>query len=716
MRRFKSLFRLCLSILAIVAMTAVVASTASAATAYYWSSGSPGNTGIWDTSSSFWGFFSGYWNATPWVDSTSGNLTTAVFQGTAGAVSIPSGEARTVSGVTFSVPTGGGSGYDISGGTLNLDNNTSATTITINTAAASVHTIDSVITGTKGLTLNSSGTTSNTLMLTGNNTYTGLTIISQGILEVTSNNALGDTAATNSVSFGFGNPSTTGLYLLSQTTNGSTLTVGKRISIAGKGFNSTGQVLAKYAAGYDNLYKLTGTISMNASNAGAIGAEGGTRLELSGPVDLSGASPAVIQSLTTRGFTLDGSGNIAVPSGTITISGNITGGTGSGGVTNPLVTGIGQRQAYTGTAYYGLGNYVLSGNNTYSGSTTVGYDAFNFATWTIKSSTALGAATNAYTGSITAGTFVYNNSALQLDGNGGAISVAEPLTINGGGTAAIGGIGGAYTYTAGVTGVVRNLQGNNTLSGPIAMGTAARINSDRDTLTISNNVLGAYALTIGGAGNTTISGSLGYGGLASSLTKDGAGTLTLSGANAYTGLTTVNGGVLELGASAQGRVLTGGGADLQTGKIIFDDPSQAASIAAILDASYGDGAHAFAAGNGAKIYSSTAAAAGNALGWADTGSNVTVMYTVYGDSNLDGSVNGTDLNAVLSNYNMTGAYWNQGDFNYDGTVDGADLNVVLSNYNQSLGVGAAVPEPSTLLLFGIGAIGLLSYRWMRRRG
>jgi hypothetical protein len=69
---------------------------------------------------------------------------------------------------------------------------------------------------------------------------------------------------------------------------------------------------------------------------------------------------------------------------------------------------------------------------------------------------------------------------------------------------------------------------------------------------------------------------------------------------------------------------------------------------------------------------------------------------------------------VLSNYNKTGMYWYQGDFNYDGTVNGADLNTVLSNYNQSPGIGAAVPEPSTILLFGIGAIGLLGYRWIRR--
>ena len=54
-----------------------------------------------------------------------------------------------------------------------------------------------------------------------------------------------------------------------------------------------------------------------------------------------------------------------------------------------------------------------------------------------------------------------------------------------------------------------------------------------------------------------------------------------------------------------------------------------------------------------------------------------------GDANGDGTVNGADLNTVLSNYDQTGMTWAHGDFNGDGTVNGADLNIVLSNYNQS---------------------------------
>jgi hypothetical protein len=88
---------------------------------------------------------------------------------------------------------------------------------------------------------------------------------------------------------------------------------------------------------------------------------------------------------------------------------------------------------------------------------------------------------------------------------------------------------------------------------------------------------------------------------------------------------------------------------------------------------------------------------------------------MHGDANADHTVDGADLNTVLSNYNQSGMNWYQGDFNNDKTVDGNDLNVVLSNYNLHSPVTAAVPEPSTLLLAGAGLTGLLAYAWRKRR-
>jgi autotransporter-associated beta strand protein len=215
--------------------------------------------------------------------------------------------------------------------------------------------------------------------------------------------------------------------------------------------------------------------------------------------------------------------------------------------------------------------------------------------------------------------------------------------------------------------------------------------------------------------NSVVAGSGGFG-------MTGPATLTLGGANIYTGGTTVDGGTLRLGPLAHATVLAPGiptdATDIQHGKLVFDydpmsPPSPAAKIHGFLTASYGLG---WASGT---IYSSTAAgdsAHTHALGWRDDGvMTVTVMYTLYGDSDLNGTVNGADLNVVLSDYNKTGQYWYQGDFNYDGTVNGADLNIVLSNYNQTLGVGAAVPEPATLWLVAAGFAGLLAYGWRKRK-
>jgi autotransporter-associated beta strand protein len=110
--------------------------------------------------------------------------------------------------------------------------------------------------------------------------------------------------------------------------------------------------------------------------------------------------------------------------------------------------------------------------------------------------------------------------------------------------------------------------------------------------------------------------------------------------------------------------------------------------------------------------------------------DVLVKYTYYGDANLDGTVNSADYARIdggfLSHGALTG--WFNGDFNYDGVINGSDYTLIDNAFNtqgvtiaselalptaQVAGGSSAVPEPASLGVLGIGAIGLLGRR--RRR-
>ena len=113
-------------------------------------------------------------------------------------------------------------------------------------------------------------------------------------------------------------------------------------------------------------------------------------------------------------------------------------------------------------------------------------------------------------------------------------------------------------------------------------------------------------------------------------------------------------------------------------------------------------------------------------------SDVLAKYTYYGDTNLDGKVDGSDYSRIDSGFLTHATGWFNGDFNYDGTINGSDYTLIDNAFNtqgaslstlianplavptSQLGsVGASVPEPSAGFVLAVGSIGLLQRR--RRR-
>ena len=100
------------------------------------------------------------------------------------------------------------------------------------------------------------------------------------------------------------------------------------------------------------------------------------------------------------------------------------------------------------------------------------------------------------------------------------------------------------------------------------------------------------------------------------------------------------------------------------------------------------------------------------------------MFTLLGDTNLDGTVNSEDFTPFSTNLNHNGS-WDHGDFNYDGTINSEDFTPFSTNLNQTASLAAAagvletangislanVPEPGCTLLSLIAVVGLLQPRF-----
>jgi len=366
----------------------------------------------------------------------------------------------------------------------------------------------SAVLGNTALGLAKLGT--NTLTLTGDNLYTGLTDVREGTLTLgRSGGTIADTSAVQ-VSGGtlnVANSDTVGAVTLSSGTISGTGT----LTGSSYAFTNSGTVSA-ILGGSGVLTKTgAGTVTLSGTNSYT----GGTTIT-AGVLSIGNAN-----ALGTAGLISFGGGTLQFETGITTDLSSRFSNTGAQAYnfnTNGNDVTIGSiLAATTGSTLTkgGAGTLTLSRDNTYVGLTTI-----NGGTLAITTNNALGTS---------AGNVLINpGTTLQFVGNG--ITNADLINLNGNG---VGGLG-----------AIRNSNGVNTQAGQVNVSVNSSIGVD------ANSTLSVNAWGVGGSAAVT-------------LTKVGDGELNLVGAPVNTGGITISAGTLSLASSNRlpntGPVTVGGG-------------------------------------------------------------------------------------------------------------------------------------------------------------
>lgn len=634
---------------------------------------------------------------------------------TVGSVSGATVTNKTIALGTLTMSAGSGNrftisslnGYDVSFGAVTLATNpgTMANSANVTVGAVGQASANQVL--SKGL--------GGTLTLTAAGTYSGGTIIYAGAVSVADLSYLGTGSVLH---LGGRDPATssgaTGTLIYTGTGATSGLVIDLGTNLAASGFGTPGGKIQNDGSG-----ALIFTSDVTATATGT-------------------------DSNNTKTLTLQGSNT-----GNNTIAGKI-----GDSISTTTFTGT----TVTSVAKAGTGNWILSGANSYTGSTSITggvlsvgsvadggvqksgtTGAIGASTITVADTTGLMVGQAVSGTNIGAGAVITDITGTTVTlsvANTGAVNTAVSfgtanalgLSVNTAGNLVIN--GGTLQYTGGAASTNRLFQVGQTTAGGTATldasGTGAINFSNTGNLTYGNaNQTRNVVLTGTNTGANTLAASIGNNGSgAVSVTKSGAGTWVLSGTSTYTGATTVNNGTLLInGSLASGSAValntaTLGGSGTVAGLVTTAGASSVispgnspgtlnltgglnAALGATLNFELGTGSDLLNLGSG--VFTGSTAANGLVFNFSDSGGLVAgVAYTL-----IDyGSASGLDYADLLANVLPSG-------FILDTTF--GNNGFLIDTATTSLQVQfAAVPEPETwaLLLVGSGLLPWLS----RKRG
>ncbi|MGB8166722.1 MAG: autotransporter-associated beta strand repeat-containing protein, partial [Chthoniobacteraceae bacterium] len=512
----------------------------------------------------------------------------------------------TMTGGTLSLGGNSTTLVDLTGAAGTITAGAGTPTLTINKTAGS-STFSGVLgggTGTLALTKNGAGT----YILSGANTYTGATTVNAGALTVSPTGSL---SATTPITVAAGT-----LTLQNATQTAASLTLG------GGAFGTTAAII-----------------------------DSGTTLTLGGAITYSATN-------NPNGATIGGPAAIALGAATRTITvGDSTGAFVDLAISNSI-SGTGT----IGLTKAGNGLLLLSGNNSYTGATTLSSGVLRATT----SANALGGVGSALT--LSGGELQLADDAGLIFANNATVGAnvqitPDRVTTGAGTTETLGTLSlGAVTLTvapgarvtSGSAGLVfgaATLTGSGTINTNNSVFTPAV--AATTTLASVGSGTNVVTLTIGGTGNTIISGAVTTSG-ASAINKNGTGTLTFSStaANTNTGALTINAGSV---------IVPAGGGLAATEPLTFGGTGNFNRISPAVGSNQGLGALAFNAGDG--VVQSTYGTSGNAsLTFASLGARAAGAT---GNLVVSGGANGTTNKITLTGA-ATG-FINQGLF-FNGTA------------------------------------------------